>query len=198
MTFEAPRHAVRLRVINHRHVIDLSVAARATDPAIDVGRVVVINVIRGAMELDPFDRLPGFPARPDRLQLRIVLLDLGMTGHAGLGVRQIRMRRHIHEAVAITAIHPQLRNVNVVRKRDRLDRLISDPRIFRGNIVPRPRGQPANDDDAANENLKRQPIRPSWKKIRHRAQRTVLPWRCSRQEKNEPDCWLGCAALRGR
>ena len=36
MTFQTPGHAVRLRVINHRHVIDLAVATRAANPAIHV------------------------------------------------------------------------------------------------------------------------------------------------------------------
>ena len=111
MAFQAPRHAVRLGLIDHRHVIDLPVATEATDPAIHVRRVIVKNVIGRAMELHPFDRLSGFPTRPDRLELRIVLLHLRMAVHAGLGVRKIRVRRHFDEAVAITAIHPELRHV---------------------------------------------------------------------------------------
>ena len=33
---------------------------------------------------------------------------------------KIRMRGHIDEAVAITAIHPELRDVNIMRERHRL------------------------------------------------------------------------------
>ncbi len=123
MAFEAPGHAVRLGMIDDRHVIDLAVAARATDPAVHVRGVIVINVIGRAMELHPLDRLAGFPARPHRLQFRIVLLHLGMASHAGLGVGQIRMRGHVDKTVAITAIHSELRDVHVVRERHGLDRL---------------------------------------------------------------------------
>ena len=89
MAFQAPGHAVRLGVINHRHVIDRAVATETTDPAIHVRGVIVINVIGRAMELHPLDRLAGFPALPYRLELRIVLLHLGVAVHAGLRVRQI-------------------------------------------------------------------------------------------------------------
>jgi hypothetical protein len=149
-------------------VIDLAMAARATDPAIHMRSVIVKNVIRRAMELDPFDGLPGLPAGADRFQFRIVLLDLLMARHAGLRVRQIRMRGDIDEAVAITAIHPELRDVDIVRERHRLDRLITDARVLRRNIIPGRAGQPADDQGSADGNLERQPVRPSWKKIRHK------------------------------
>src|SRR5450755_4866331 len=92
MAFEAPRHAVRLGMIDDRHVIDLPMATRATDPAIHVRGVIVIHVIGRAMELHPLDRLSGFPTRPHRLKLRIVFLLLRMTRHTRLCVWKIRMR----------------------------------------------------------------------------------------------------------
>ena len=87
MAFETPRHAMRFGVIDDAHVIHVAVAAEATDAAIDVGRVIVKNVIRRAMNLHPLDRFASLPTLPDRLQLRIVLLHLRMAVHAGLGVR---------------------------------------------------------------------------------------------------------------
>ena len=168
MAFEAPRHAVRLGVINHRHVIDLAVANRTTDPAIHVRGVIVKNVIRRAMNLHPLNRLSRFPTRPHRFELRIIFLHLRMAGHARLRVRHIRMRRDIHEAVAIAAIHPELRDVEIVRERHRLNRLISHPRIFWRHVIPRGRRQPAHNKDSADRELERQPVTPAWKKIRHK------------------------------
>src|SRR6185369_3215123 len=43
VTLETPRHAVRLRLINHWHVIDWTMAAETTDATIHVRRVIVIN-----------------------------------------------------------------------------------------------------------------------------------------------------------
>ena len=146
MAFEAPRHAVRLGMPHHRHVIDLAVAARATDPAVHVGGVIVINVIRRAMELHPLDRLPGFPAGPHRFQFRIILLDLGVAVHAGLGIGQIRMGGDVDEAVAIPAIHPELGHVNIMGERHWLDGLITDAGILRRDVIPGAGGQAANDE----------------------------------------------------
>ena len=172
MAFQAPRHAVRFGVINHRHVIDLAVATAATDPAIHVRGVIVKNVIGRAMNLHPLDRVTRFPARPHRLELRIIFLHLRVAIHAGLRVRHIRMRRDIDKAVAITAIHPELRDVKIMRKRHRLDRLITDARIFRRHVIPGRAGQSANDNDSADRELERQPVRPAWKKIRHKRSAT--------------------------
>src|SRR5438067_6622359 len=78
------------------------------------------------------------------------------------------MRRHLHKTVAVTAIHPQLGNVDIVWKRHRLDWLITDPGIFRRNVVPGGGGQTAHDQNAGDRHLQRQPIAPAWKKVRHR------------------------------
>ena len=76
MAFQTPRHAVRLGVIDDRHVIDLAVATRAADPAIHMRRVIIKNVIGRAMKLHPLDRLARLPARPHRFELRIIFLHL--------------------------------------------------------------------------------------------------------------------------
>ena len=62
MTFETPGHAVRLRVINDRHVIDRTVAAKTTDAAVNVRAVIIKNVIGRAMDLHPLDRIARLPA----------------------------------------------------------------------------------------------------------------------------------------
>ena len=93
------------------------------------------------MDLHPFHWLSGFPARANRLEFRILFLHLGVTRHASLGVREVRVRGHVHEAVAITAIHPELRDAQIVRKRHRLDRFIADAGVFRSHVIPGRRGQ---------------------------------------------------------
>src|SRR5438067_13752606 len=112
VTFETPGHAVRLSHIHYGHVVDGAVATEATDSPVHMGRVIVIDVIDRAMEPDPLNRLARLPTFPDRLELRIILLHLLMTRHAGLRVRHIRLRRDIDKAVAITDIHSQLGKVH--------------------------------------------------------------------------------------
>ena len=87
MTFQTPGHAVRFCVVNHRHMVDRAVAAEATDSAVYVGGMIVKDVIRCAMDLNPLDGLARLPAVSDRFKLGIVLLHLGMAIHTSLGVR---------------------------------------------------------------------------------------------------------------
>ena len=47
-----------------RHVIDLAVTTRATDPAIHVRGVIVKDIIRQPMNLHPFHRCPGISNSP--------------------------------------------------------------------------------------------------------------------------------------
>ena len=158
MAFQAPGHAHRLRIGNHRHVIDLPMAARATDAAIHMRSVIVKLVIGQPMNPYPLHRLASFPARAHRLQFWIIFLHLLMTRHAGLGVRHVGLRRDIDKAVAVTAIHSQLGNVNIVGKRDRLDRLVTDLGVFRGDVIPGAGGEAADYHHAADGQLQWQPI----------------------------------------
>ena len=196
MAFETPCHAVRLCLIDHRHVIDRTVATETTDAPVHMRCVIVINIIDRAMDPHPLDWVARFPAHPHRLQLWIVLLHLGMAVHAGLCIGHIRVRRHLHKTMAIPAIHSQLRDVNVVRKRHRLYRLITDFGIFWRHVIPRPCGQSTNDHDAANHEFRRQPIRPAWKKICHGYQSASALARGTRQDANKWELCLGCASFR--
>ena len=167
MAFQTPRHAVRLRVIDDRHVVDLTVTAKTTNASVDVRAVIVKNIVGRAMDLHPLDGVARFPARPYWLEFRIIFLHLGVAVHARLRGGQIRVRRYIDETVAVTAIHSQLRHVKVMRKRDRLDRFISHPRVLWRHVIPRARSQSAHDQHATDRDFERQPIRPAWKEIRH-------------------------------
>src|SRR6266550_9530135 len=144
VTFETPGHAVRLSHIHYGHVIHGAVATEATDAPVHKGCVIVIDVIDRAMEPDPLNRLARLPTVPDRLKLRIIFLHLLMTRHAGLGVRHVGLRRDIDKAVAIPAIDSQLGNVNVVWKRYRLDRLVTDLGVLRGDVIPGGGGETAD------------------------------------------------------
>ena len=82
MAFKAPSHTVRFGMIDDWHLVDLAMAAEATNAAVYVRGMVVINVIRGPMELYPLDWLSTLPTRPDWFEFRILLLDLCVASHA--------------------------------------------------------------------------------------------------------------------
>ena len=77
------------------------------------------------------------------------------------------MRRYFDKTVAIPAIHPELRHVNIVRERYWLDRLVTDARLFRRHLVPGCACQAAGEHDRTDRHFQRQPVRPAWEKVRH-------------------------------
>jgi hypothetical protein len=133
--------------------------------------VVVINVIDRAIEPHPFDGLTALPALLHRLQLGIVFRHLRMAVHACRSVGHVRLRGDFHETVTIPAIHPQLGHVNIVRKRHRLDRLVSDFCVLRRGVIPCGPSQATNDHNHADDHLEGYPIRPAWKEIGHGVKR---------------------------
>jgi len=171
VAIQTPRHAVWLGDVNRRHVIHWTVAAEAADAPVHVCRVIVINVINRAIEPHPFDGLTALPAILHRLKLWIVLCHLRVAVHARLRVRHIGLRGDFYEAVTVATIHTELCHVNIVRKRHRLGRLVTDLGIFRRGVIPRGSGQAANNHNRADDHLDWYPIRPAWKEIGHGARR---------------------------
>src|ERR1700758_2012629 len=50
MAIQAPRHIMGFRDVNHRHVIDRTVATETADAPVHMCGMVVINIIDGAIE----------------------------------------------------------------------------------------------------------------------------------------------------
>ena len=84
VTVQAERHAERLGVLDHVHLIHPSVAFHTTDTTIHVDCMIEINVIRCLMNTHPWDRFPRLVAIPDRGQHRIILTDHTVAGHTNL------------------------------------------------------------------------------------------------------------------
>src|SRR4029077_1450087 len=103
MAIQAPRHAVGLGDVNHRHVIDRAVATETADAPVHVRRVVVINVIDCAIKPHPLYGLTALPALLDRLQLGIVFCHLRMAIHACRSVGYVRLRGHFRRAIKACA-----------------------------------------------------------------------------------------------
>src|SRR5438093_9991949 len=90
------------------HLVDRPVALHATDPAVDVDRMVEIDEVGHAMNLDPGDGLAALGAFTHQRQPRIILEHLVMAVHAGRAGRDVREPRFLNSAVAVSAINPQL------------------------------------------------------------------------------------------
>jgi hypothetical protein len=152
-------------------VVHRTMATETTDAAVYVRRMIVIDVIDRAIEPQPLDGLTTLPAVLDGLQLGIVFCHLRVAVHTRRCIGHVRLRGHLHEAMTVPAIHPQLRHVNIVRKRHWLDRLVSDFGVLWRGIIPCGCGQATSDHNQADGELDRYPIRPAWKEIGHGARR---------------------------
>lgn len=125
MAFEAPGHAERLFVLDHFHLIDSTMAGDAADATVDVGRVIEVDKVRQAMHLDPFNWLILVPAFPDEFEAAFPDCDLGMTGHAGFGWRDVGLARLFHIGVAVSTIDTELPGMDFVTVVYRLMGLIA-------------------------------------------------------------------------
>jgi len=141
MTVQAPTHRERLFLVNYVHVVHLAVATHTADAAIDVDGVIEIGKIRHLVDFHPVNRIPALPTLPHSGQFGIVGLNLRMAVHTGLRRRNIRVGRNLHIRVTITAIHPELCHMDIVRERHGLNRLVPRSHVFRRQIIPVKCGQ---------------------------------------------------------
>ncbi len=167
VTIKTPRHGVRLRVINHVHLIDLPVATDTADSPVHVDRVIKVNVFRGFVDLDPLDRLPGLPRLANQGELGTVLLNLRVTVHADLSRGDIGVGGGLNERVAIAAVHAELSSMDFVGEGNRLMRLVADPGVLRSEVVPNTGTDTAAEQSQTEDDLDREPVSPSWKDVRH-------------------------------
>jgi len=87
--------------------------------------------------------------------------------HAGRGRRNVRVPGFLDPVVTIPAINPQLIGVDGVRKSHRLNRLITNACVFRGEIVPNASRNRTPYQKSPDNDLARELVRPLWKYIRH-------------------------------
>lgn len=120
MAIETPLHLQRVFLPREVHLIDSSMATRATNALGDVDTVVEINKVGKVVHLDPGNRLIRAEARTHGLQRRTIRPNLGMAVHTGFRWRNPCRTRYLHRGVTIAAIDAQLVSVVLVAKRNRL------------------------------------------------------------------------------
>ena len=111
-------------------MIDLPVTADAADAPIHMNCMIKISEIGYLVDPNPMHRLHDLTALLHGPTLGIIGQYLLVAMNTGLGGRYIRSRRYLYVRVTVSAIHAQLVDMHVVRKRNRLDRLISLAHVF--------------------------------------------------------------------
>jgi hypothetical protein len=135
---KTPFHAERLSLMDDIHLIDRTVTAITAHATVHMHRVVKIGIIRKAMHPNPRNRLSSLPTLSHKSKSRAVVtnLSIAVAIDTSLRSREIGMPSHLDEAMAVTAIHPKLLDMEGVGKWHRLIRLIADTGVFRREIIP--------------------------------------------------------------
>ena len=165
MAVQAEAHAERLSMPDLLHFVDFAVAMVATDAPIYMHGMVEIDVIRGFMNLDPRNRFARVVTFANEGQPRVVREDLVVAIHASGRRRDIRVPGFLDAIVAVAAVQSNLVNMNGMRKRDRLDRLVPDTGVLRGEIVPDSGGGGGPHNHRTEDHLARKLVCPPGKNV---------------------------------
>jgi hypothetical protein len=174
MTFQAPTHAVRFRVVNDLHMVHMTVAGYAANSPVYMNGVIEINVVRGLVNADPRNRVAGLPRLPNGGKLWTEGFNLRMAVHAGLGGGNIRVGGFFHARMAVTTIHAELIHVKGVIKGDGLGGLISHPGVFWSKVVGHSGNDASHHHCQTDKNLDGQPVGVAGKNISHGGVRVVF------------------------
>lgn len=120
MAFQAPFHEQRPLLPHQLHLIDLAVAAGATDAFVHMHRMVEVHMIGEPMDAIPFDGLIVLIACADRCEHFRANPDLLVAIHASLGRRHASIGGGFHRRMAESAIDAKCGNVLLMAERDRL------------------------------------------------------------------------------
>lgn len=180
VTIETEGHAQRFRMVDDRHLVDAPVTLHTTHPAVDVGGVIEMGVIRHLVDLHPLDGLTRviFVILIHRLAERLELGRIGlhlagtMAIPADLRGGNVRMSRVLHMRVAISAVHPELPGVEAVIKGNRLLRHVTDASVFRRPGIPGDGDNTGSEGAHAHQNFDRKEVCPTWKNVAHLVKKT--------------------------
>ena len=120
VTVKTPTHAQRLHLPHHIHLINPTVARRATDTSSHVNAMVKIGIIREHVDLDPGYRLVLFVTFPNESEFLAVCFYVFMTVHARCCGRNGSMCSFLYRIVAVTAVHPKVASVQFMTEGHRL------------------------------------------------------------------------------
>lgn len=135
VAIEAPTHAQRLVVRDDGHLVDLAVAAFASDSAFHVDGMIEIDVIRRLVNPLPRYWIAALPARLHCGQLGTIWLDQRMTSDARLSGRDVRAGGFLDARMAKKARHSQLPDMLGMGERNRLNRSVTDAGVFRRTVI---------------------------------------------------------------
>lgn len=120
MAIEAETHAKGFGARRQRHPVYSAVALDAADSAVDMDRVIEVDVVRQLRDPLPADRSPAGKACAHRREHAGLVPQLRVAGHADVRARQPRIGRSLDAGMAIATINALIGDVVLVAERDLL------------------------------------------------------------------------------
>ena len=111
---QAPLHSQWRSLEHQRHLVNRTVASRATNAFIDVNAVIEIDVVRQAMHAHPLNGLIGAITFANWLEISDVIEEHGMAIHAGLRGRDASESGGLDAGVTVTTIDAVVAHVMLV------------------------------------------------------------------------------------
>ena len=154
-------------------------ATLAGNAAVHVSGVVEVDVVGRLVDAHPFDglaiilRMAGIHRTMQRLQLGAILLHVLVTVPAGIAGRNVGVTSDVDKGVTVATVQTELVNVDLVRKGNRLTRLIPYPCGFWSRVVAESEGDASSGGAETHGNFQRQQIGPAGKNVCHGEAGTV-------------------------
>lgn len=168
VTVKAPRHTQWLHLLNLFHFGNIAMATYATNTCINMERVIEICVLRQQVHVDPFDRFACRPALANCKQFLTLWQDKRVAVHTCLSGRYICNRRPFNIAVTITAVHTQITGMQLMAKRHRLCRTVSDIGVLWRPIIPEKSHSSNSQNGYSRQKHCRKFVSPLWKYLRQK------------------------------
>jgi hypothetical protein len=159
MTGETPTHTEGFLMFNDPHLVDLAMAAHATDATVDMQGMIEEGVVWQAMHAFPFDGEAFVKTRTHFGEQRAGGFNCAVTIHADLCVRNGGVRRLLDVRMTVNTRHAQRTGVKFMRKWHWLFGRVAYPSELRSQGAPRRGCQKCDGKYATGENLPEQAIR---------------------------------------
>lgn len=173
VAIQAEAHRERLRMVDNFHLVHVTVAALAGNPAVNVCGVVEINVVGSLVNPDPLDGLAIVAGESrihrtvERSEFGAVLLHVLVAVPTSIPCRHVGMSRNIDKRVTVPTVQTELIDVNFMRERDGLGGLITNELRLRSRVICDRHCHPSPNGTKAENDFERKKVRPAWKNIRH-------------------------------
>ena len=142
MALQTPAHAKHFFLLNYFHLSNIAVTGDTANSGVYMNAVIKIGEIRKVVNPSPFQRFFVFSTVAYQLKLFRILLNQGMTVHAGCCWRNVGGSSKFNSSVTVAAVDAQISGMKLMTVINRLNRTVANISIRGRGIEPKKPGAP--------------------------------------------------------